>query len=137
MGDALLPFPLTDCEASICVDMQRIFSADGPWPTPWVEKVFRSSPPWLAVIQGEPSLRRFIPPSARTRCQHVVTLLHTVAAATRERLDLDFLELSVCRLWRPFPARTVIDKRAIPASPSESCSPICESGRRTCDYLRV
>jgi hypothetical protein len=29
MGDALLPFPLTQQSVHLCVDMQRIFSADG------------------------------------------------------------------------------------------------------------
>jgi nicotinamidase-related amidase len=23
----------------LCVDMQRIFSTEGPWPTPWMERV--------------------------------------------------------------------------------------------------
>ena len=39
MGDALLPFPLTERSVHLCVDMQRIFSADGPWPAPWMERV--------------------------------------------------------------------------------------------------
>jgi hypothetical protein len=39
MGDALLPFPLTERSVHLCVDMQRIFSADGPWPSPWMERV--------------------------------------------------------------------------------------------------
>ena len=38
MGDALLPFPLTERSVHLCVDMQRIFSADGPWPAPWMEE---------------------------------------------------------------------------------------------------
>jgi nicotinamidase-related amidase len=31
MGDQLLPLPLTERSAHLCVDMQRIFSAEGPW----------------------------------------------------------------------------------------------------------
>ena len=34
MGDCLLPLPLTERSVHLCVDMQRIFSAEGPWPTP-------------------------------------------------------------------------------------------------------
>jgi nicotinamidase-related amidase len=30
---------LTERSVHLCVDMQRIFSAEGPWPTPWMEKV--------------------------------------------------------------------------------------------------
>jgi nicotinamidase-related amidase len=39
MSDQLLPLPLTERSVHLCVDMQRIFSADGPWPTPWMERV--------------------------------------------------------------------------------------------------
>ena len=39
MGDQLLPLPLTERSVHLCVDMQRIFSAEGPWPTPWMDKV--------------------------------------------------------------------------------------------------
>jgi nicotinamidase-related amidase len=39
MGDQLLPLPLTERTVHLCVDMQRIFSAEGPWPTPWIDRV--------------------------------------------------------------------------------------------------
>ena len=32
MGDQLLPSSLTERSVHLCVDMQRIFSAEGPWP---------------------------------------------------------------------------------------------------------
>ena len=45
----------------LCVDMQRIFSAEGPWPTPWVERVF----PVVATLAdrhpGRTVFTRFIP----------------------------------------------------------------------------
>ena len=31
--------PLTDRTVHLCIDMQRIFSTEGPWPTPWMERV--------------------------------------------------------------------------------------------------
>jgi MFS family permease len=34
MGDQLLPLPRTERTVHLCVDMQRIFSAEGPSPTP-------------------------------------------------------------------------------------------------------
>jgi nicotinamidase-related amidase len=37
--DRLLPAPLTERTVHLCLDMQRLFSADGPWPTPWMERV--------------------------------------------------------------------------------------------------
>jgi len=39
MGDLLLPLPLTERSIHLYVDMQRIFSAEGPRPTPWRDKV--------------------------------------------------------------------------------------------------
>jgi nicotinamidase-related amidase len=39
MDDRLLPLPLTERSVHLCVDMQRIFWAEGPWPTPWMERV--------------------------------------------------------------------------------------------------
>jgi hypothetical protein len=42
MGDQLLPLPMTERSVHLCVDMQRIFSAESPWPTPWTDRVLRS-----------------------------------------------------------------------------------------------
>ena len=39
MGDQLLPLPLTERTVHLCVDMQRMFSAEGPWPTPRMDRV--------------------------------------------------------------------------------------------------
>ena len=39
MGDRLLPLPLTGRSVHLCVDMQRTFSAEGPWPAPWMDRV--------------------------------------------------------------------------------------------------
>ena len=48
MADQLLPLPLTERTVHLCIDMQRIFSADGPWATPWMERVL----PVVAEIAG-------------------------------------------------------------------------------------
>jgi nicotinamidase-related amidase len=62
VGNALLPFPLTERSVHLCVDMQRIFSADGPWPAPWMERVL----PVVATLANRHPERtlftRFIPP---------------------------------------------------------------------------
>lgn len=42
---ATLRGPLTPRTVHLCVDMQRIFSAEGLWPTPWMERV-------LPVVQN-------------------------------------------------------------------------------------
>ena len=38
MGDVLVD-AVPPNAVHLCVDMQRIFSSDGPWPTPWMERV--------------------------------------------------------------------------------------------------
>jgi nicotinamidase-related amidase len=62
MSGHLLPLPLTERSVHLCIDMQRIFSADGPWPTPWMERVL----PVVAALAGRHPERtvftRFIPP---------------------------------------------------------------------------
>jgi nicotinamidase-related amidase len=110
MGDTLLPFPLTERSVHLCVDMQRIFSADGPWPAPWMEKVL----PVVATLTGRHPGRtvftRFIPPARPDqmpgRWQRYYTRWQ---AATREFLNLDLLEL-MPPLAALCPPATVIDK---------------------------
>jgi nicotinamidase-related amidase len=106
MGDALLPFPLTERS----VDMQRIFSADGPWPAPWMERVL----PVVATLAGRHPERtvftRFIPPERPDQMPGMWQRYYTRwRAATRECLDLDLLEL-MPPLATLCPPATVIDK---------------------------
>ena len=93
--------------------------------------------PVVATLAGRHRERtvftRFIPPERPDQMPGMWQRYYTRGGATRECLDLDLLEL-----MPPLAAlcpRTVIDKTAIPASPSQSCSRICESGKRTPDYL--
>ena len=110
MGDTLLPFPLTERSVHLCVDMQRIFSADGPWPAPWMEKVL----PVVATLTGRHPGRtvftRFIPPvrpdQMPGRWQRYYTRWQ---AATREFLNLELLKL-MPPLAALCPPATVIDK---------------------------
>jgi nicotinamidase-related amidase len=48
MTDDLLPLPLTPRTVHLCIDMQRIFSPEGPWATSWMERVL---PVVLAISQ--------------------------------------------------------------------------------------
>ena len=110
MGDALLPFPLTERSVHLCVDMQRIFSAEGPWPTPWMEKVL----PVVAALAGRRPERtvftRFIPPERPEQMPGMWQRYYARwRAATRERLDLRLLEL-MPPLAALCPPATVIDK---------------------------
>jgi nicotinamidase-related amidase len=106
----LLPFPLTERSVHLCVDMQRIFSVEGRWPTPWMERVL----PVVATLADRHPVRtvftRFIPPERPDEMpgmwQHYYIRW---SAATRECLDLDLLEL-MPPLAALCPPATVIDK---------------------------
>ena len=56
MTDDLLPLPLTPRTVHLCIDMQRIFSSDGPWATPWMERVL---PGVLAISHRFPVFRLY------------------------------------------------------------------------------
>jgi nicotinamidase-related amidase len=46
----------------LCIDMQRLFASDGPWPTPWMERVL---PIVANLVEHAPErtmFTRFIPP---------------------------------------------------------------------------
>jgi nicotinamidase-related amidase len=110
MGDQLLPLPLTERSVHLCVDMQRIFSAEGPWPTPWMDKVL---PVAGALVNHHPErtiFTRFIPPERPDEMPGMWRRNYTRwRVATRERLDLQLLEL-MPPLAALCPPATVIDK---------------------------
>jgi nicotinamidase-related amidase len=109
MGDQLLPLPLTERTVHVCVDMQRIFSAEGPWPTPWMDRVL---PVVAALANRHPErtvFTRFIPPERPDQMPGMWRrYCRRWRVATRERLDLRLLELMppLAALARPRPLST-------------------------------
>ena len=110
MSDHLSSAPLTERTVHLCIDMQRIFSAEGPWATPWMAKVL---PVIVALAERFPErtvFTRFITPQKpsdmpgmwRHYYEHWLD-------ATRARIDPRMLEL-VPPLARLVPPATVIDK---------------------------
>ena len=90
--------------------MQRIFSAEGPWPAPWTERVL----PVVASLAGRHPERtvftRFIPPERPDQMPGMWQRYYTRwRAATRQCLDLNLLEL-MPPLAALCPPATVIDK---------------------------
>ena len=110
MGDQLLPLPLTERTVHLCVDMQRIFSAEGPWPTPWMDRVL---PVVAALANRHPErtvFTRFIPPERPDQMPGMWRRYYTRwRLATRECLDLRLLGL-MPPLAALCPPATVIDK---------------------------
>lgn len=110
MGDRLLPIPLSERSVHLCVDMQRLFSADGPWPTPWMERVL----PVAVALADRHSERtvftRFIPPERPDQMPGMWQRYYTRwRSATRDLLDLNLLEL-MPPLGAFCPPATVMDK---------------------------
>jgi nicotinamidase-related amidase len=109
MGDALLPFPLTERSVHLCVDTQRIFSADGPWPAPRMERVL----PIVAPLAGRhPELPSHPLHPARapgSDAGHVAALLHALAGDDPRNPQRGLLEL-MPPLATLCPPATVIDK---------------------------
>jgi nicotinamidase-related amidase len=117
MGDELLPLSLTERTVHLRVDMQRIFSAEGPWPTPWMDKVL---PVVAALANRHPErtvFTRFIPPERPDQMPGMWRYYKRWRVATRERLDLRLLEM-MPPLAVLCPPATLSTTHAIPPSPS-------------------
>ena len=117
---------MTARSVHLCVDMQRIFSTEGPWPTPWMERVL---PTVARIVERFPErtvFTRFITPERPedmpgTWRQYYERWRQT----TRQFLDPRMLEL-MPPLGRFAPPATVIDKPVYSAF----------AGHRLADHLR-
>lgn len=110
MGDQLLPFPLTDRSVHLCLDMQRIFSSDGPWPTPWMDRVLPIAADLASRYPERTIFTRFIPPERSDQMPGMWQRYYRRwRVVTRECLDLSLLEL-MPPLTELCPPATIIDK---------------------------
>ena len=110
MADHLLPYPLTPKTVHLCVDMQRLFSEDGPWPTPWMARVL---PVIAQIVRGHPErtvFSRFITPVDAREMPGMWQRYYTRwRIATQACVNPGLLEL-MPELRRYSPPATVIDK---------------------------
>jgi len=110
------PFgPLTERTLHLCVDMQRLSSKDGPWHTPWMERVL----PVVAGIAGshpqQTIFTRFIPPVTPEQVPGTWRqYFEHWREVTRERIDPELLRL-MPPLQALVPPAQVIDKAAYSA----------------------
>ena len=110
MADGLRSYPLTPRTVHLCVDMQRIFSGEGVWATPWMDRVL----PVVAELAGRYPERtvftRFITPNRPDDMPGMWQRYYTRwKEATREHLDPALLEL-LPPLAKLCPPATVINK---------------------------
>jgi nicotinamidase-related amidase len=87
-------YPLTSKIVHLCVDMQRLFSAEGPWPTPWMERVLRIVAELAGRFPERTVFTKFITPYTAKDMPGMWQRYYTKwREATRERLQSDLLEL--------------------------------------------
>jgi nicotinamidase-related amidase len=102
--------PLTPRAVNLCVDMQRLFTAEGPRPTPWLEPTL----PLIEAVAGRYPERtiftRFIPPEKPEDMPGTWQRLYRRwPNATRSELAPELMEL-VRSLARLAPPAVVMDK---------------------------
>jgi nicotinamidase-related amidase len=94
----------------LCVDMQRLFTAEGPWPTPWMEKVLPNVVRLAERFPERTVFTRFIPPLRAEAMPGTWRLYYDRwRNTTREHLDPRLLEL-VPPLAKLAPPAHVVDK---------------------------
>ena len=102
--------PIGGTARHLCVDMQRLFSPDGPWPTPWMTRVL---PVVEALVERAPRktiFTRFIPPvRPEDMPGRWVAYYSKWREVTREKLNPALLEL-MPSLKRFVPPAVVIEK---------------------------
>jgi nicotinamidase-related amidase len=108
MGDLLDPVPKN--AVHLCVDMQRIFSPDGPWPTPWMERVLPTVTRIAERFAERTVFTRFITPE---RPEEAIgrwrPYYEKWRDTTRDRVDPRLLEL-MAPLAALVPPARVFDK---------------------------
>src|SRR2546423_10885010 len=110
MADGLHSYPVTPRTGHVCVDMQRIFSAEGVWATPWMDRVLPVVAELAARYPERTVFTRFITPNRPPDMPGMWQRYYTRwKEATREHLDPALLEL-LPPLAKLCPPATVIDK---------------------------
>jgi nicotinamidase-related amidase len=98
--------PLTSQTVHLCVDMQRIFSTEGPWPTPWMERVLPTITRIAERFPERTVFTRFITPEIPEQATGMWRHYYERwRQTTREHLDPRLLELMppLARLTPPAP----------------------------------
>ena len=78
----------------LCLDMQGMFGRDGPWPTPWMERVVPKVVALAARAPANTIFTRFIPPMRATDMPGMWREFYRKwSKVTRQRLAPEYLEL--------------------------------------------
>ena len=110
MGDGLSFGPLTRNSIHLCLDMQRLFSREGPWPTPWMERVLPVAAEIAAQHPRQTVFTRFRSPwTAETATGQWQSLYRKWPQVTQRECDPALFEL-MDPLRELAPPATMFDK---------------------------
>jgi nicotinamidase-related amidase len=94
----------------LCVDMQRLFSADGPWPTPWLGRTLPNIQQIAERHREQTIFTRFMPPMrAEDMPGQWRAYYRNWSEVTREHIDPCLLDL-IPELAALAPPAFVLDK---------------------------
>ena len=117
---------LSSRAAHVCIDMQRIFSPDGPWSTPWLPKVLPQCVALAEHRRDATIFTRFVTPATPDAAEGAWEKYYRRwPETTRFQLDPALLDL-VPELVRFAPPAPVFDKPVYSAF----------AGRKLISYLR-
>jgi nicotinamidase-related amidase len=102
--------PLTETARHLCIDMQRMFGKDGPWATPWIDRVLPVVHELASRFPERTVFTRFITPAKPTDMPGLWRRYYERwIQTTRDVMDPQLLEL-LEPLARLVPPATVLDK---------------------------
>lgn len=110
-AQGLIHGPLNDNCVHLCVDMQRLFGPDGPWPVPWTEKVLPAIEELVSRHPARTIFTRFIPADRPGEAPGMwANYYRRWAEVTLSNIDRRLIDL-MPRLVRFVPPATILDKR--------------------------
>ena len=108
MGE--LKAPIGPNTAHLCIDMQRLFSDEGPWPMAWMPRVTPKVEQLVARAPERTIFTRFIPPEKPENAPgRWARLLRKVVSCNRRQIDNRLIDL-LPTLARYAPPAGIFDK---------------------------
>jgi nicotinamidase-related amidase len=120
----ILRAPIEQNAVHLCIDMQRLLSPDGPWPTPWMEAALERA---VRLVEPRPArtvFTRFVPPRTPEDMPGAWRrYFEKWRGVTREFIDPTLLEL-VPPLASFVPPASVVDKGRYSAFVASPLQPV-------------
>ena len=127
MGE--LKNPIGESARHLCIDMQLLFSPEGPWPTPWMTRVLPVVEALVARAPGRTIFTRFMPPCAPQDMQGTWEAYYRKwNEVTRARVDPCLLQL-MPSLRGFVPPAAVLDKTVYSAFADGRLSELLDAER--------